>query len=254
MIYSLEELLPVVIKISEKYTGKESTSLTYEAADRLMGAVIYCIEEYEKEWGKDEGEPEEVRLSAGEERLSAEDAYARGYQAVIRKVWRSKALYEEIIGDFKWYGNRALYETISKGMPAFFLGYDARFHPQDHLLTLDYPILRSLHELCGVDAIWEYLNCIRLEQKFLSGFSKEVVVSILTQFHADYKSLFLNLASVVMNGVIKNMADTESYAADHAEEEVTERLRHGLALLMRERYDNDQELLDYLLRDVCYRK
>lgn len=47
MQYKTEELIPIVAKLAEKYTAKESTSITYEKAQQLMGAVVYCIREYE---------------------------------------------------------------------------------------------------------------------------------------------------------------------------------------------------------------
>ena len=43
MNYEMEELVPLVGKLEEKYTGHESTSITYEKAEQLMEAVIYCI-------------------------------------------------------------------------------------------------------------------------------------------------------------------------------------------------------------------
>ena len=43
--YTMEELLPVVAALTAKYTGNESTSVTYEKAEQLMGAVVYCIQE-----------------------------------------------------------------------------------------------------------------------------------------------------------------------------------------------------------------
>ena len=47
----MEELLPVVAWLAQKYTGGESSSVTYERARYLMEAVIYCIEEGRKENG-----------------------------------------------------------------------------------------------------------------------------------------------------------------------------------------------------------
>ena len=44
----MEELLPIVAKLSEKYTGGDSTSVTYETAQELMEAVLYCVREYEQ--------------------------------------------------------------------------------------------------------------------------------------------------------------------------------------------------------------
>lgn len=36
MEYEMEELIPLVKELCDRYTGKESTSVTYEAAQRLM--------------------------------------------------------------------------------------------------------------------------------------------------------------------------------------------------------------------------
>ncbi len=43
--YEMEELVPIVGKLAEKYTAFESTSVSYEKAEQLMGAVLYCIHE-----------------------------------------------------------------------------------------------------------------------------------------------------------------------------------------------------------------
>ena len=38
--YEMEELVPIVGKLAEKYTAFESTSVSYEKAEQLMGAVL----------------------------------------------------------------------------------------------------------------------------------------------------------------------------------------------------------------------
>ncbi len=45
MDYEMEELVPIVGKLAEEYTAYESTSITYEKAEQLMEAVLYCIHE-----------------------------------------------------------------------------------------------------------------------------------------------------------------------------------------------------------------
>ena len=51
----MEELLPVVAKLAERYTSKESSSVSYKTAEQLMEAVVYCINEVA-------GEPAEYML------------------------------------------------------------------------------------------------------------------------------------------------------------------------------------------------
>ena len=48
MKYEMEDLVPIVAKLAEGYTSKESTSITYERAQQLMEAVLYSIREAEK--------------------------------------------------------------------------------------------------------------------------------------------------------------------------------------------------------------
>ena len=65
--YEMEELIPIVAKLTERFTSKESTSVTYEQARQLMGAVIYCIQQCQGE--------NNVSIS---DRMPAKDAYAYG--------------------------------------------------------------------------------------------------------------------------------------------------------------------------------
>ena len=46
MDYQMEELLPVASELAQKYAGYESTSITYEKAQSLMEAVLFCLNEY----------------------------------------------------------------------------------------------------------------------------------------------------------------------------------------------------------------
>lgn len=48
MNHTMEELVPVVSWLAERYTQKDSTSVTYETAEMLMEAVIYCITQVEE--------------------------------------------------------------------------------------------------------------------------------------------------------------------------------------------------------------
>ena len=49
MDYKIEQLLPLAAELADRYTSKESTSVTYETAGALMEAVLYCMKECEDE-------------------------------------------------------------------------------------------------------------------------------------------------------------------------------------------------------------
>lgn len=220
MHYTMEELLPLVGKLAEKYTSREHTSVSYETAEMLMEAVLYCIREAETASfdSPSAGTPSDststdissASASAGTpsaSALSAEQAYAAGAAAVREKVNAALALYNEMIPDFIGYENRCLLDTFVKGMPAFFKWYDIRFKPQDTILTLDYPVLRNLSKYSGIDRIYEYILCIRLEQEFLSMFPEDYVVRLLSQDNGDYRDMTENLCEAVLTSLAKHMLD-----------------------------------------------
>lgn len=182
MKYELAKLLPIVESLSRKYTRNESTSISYETAQQLMEAVLYCIQEMKSA-------PADLPAAV----LSPADAYAFGYEAVLKKTKQTAARYNALMERFSSYGNRAYEETIVQGFPAFFRWYDPLFAPQEHILTLDYPLLLPLEALCGIDRITTYLKCIETEQRFLRCFSEEFVRSALSKHHPQWEELFLNL-------------------------------------------------------------
>lgn len=201
MEYEMTELLPVAAWLTDRYTGKESGSVTYETANQLMEAVLYCIEEQER--GYQTADAAAVSDPSG--RPDGRAAYEAGYECAFQKVVKAKELYECIMKDFCSYGNISYDETVRKGMPEFFLHYDVRFCPQDHILTLDYPVLVDLSGICGIDRIYRYLKCIYMEQMFLSRFPEMFVRGVLTAQNPDYKSMFLNISSMVLRHVEGSM-------------------------------------------------
>lgn len=257
--YSMEELLPVVAKLSERYTSKESTSITYDKARQLMEAVIYCIEERRQQENLDD-------IPILKEENNAELEYDLGYHLVIKKVYQVKERYEKLLGEFQAYGNVCLSDTFLRGIPGFFRQYDARFEPQNHILTMDYPTLIDPTRQCGVDAIDSYLRYIEIEQNFLNGFPKEYVQSVLLSYHVDYEQLIINLSSIVLRNLLgtmiaekpgnqrgfltKDYKRISEWVIDHKKEKLEERLYHLLRLLIEKEYGDNQEMLEYLSNDL----
>lgn len=189
MNFEMEELLPIVSELVRKYTSNESTSISYEKARQLMKAVTFCIEEAEKT------DTTELAVS---KKQSAKELYQRGYELVCEKTKMALELYHQIMEQFSSYRNQALYDTVVKGLPEFFRYYDPKFQPHNHILTLDYPTLRGVEDLEGIDAIYQYLIYIQKEQEFLAEFSEQYVEEALLDYHENYEELFINIPSVVL--------------------------------------------------------
>lgn len=265
MNFETEELMPIVAELADKYTGKESTSITYEKARQLMEAVLYCIHEYETDPAKSQ------ELLTMDEKAAAKKVYSLGYETVLRNVKEAQILYNKIIPDFKYYENWCYYDTFVKGIPSFFLYYDPRFQPQNHILTLDYPVLHPVHSLQGIDAISAFIKCVSLEQVFLGKLPDEYVFHVLRAYSPDHGELIINLTGIVLRNILGcrmagKRGNIEGYTPgelgrlidyvnrnDSAE---LEQDMEGLVdELVRSGYDGLEELGDYLkadLHDYCF--
>lgn len=190
--YQPEDLIALAAELVERYNGFDSTSVTYEQAQHLMEAIRYCLRMYEQS---------ESSLPA-RKMLTAREAYRLGYEAVCNQARQVGALYEQLLPHFQSYGLVCLQDTVIKGIPAFLMHYDARYCPQDTLLTLDYPVLTDFGHLCGVQVVWAYLRCIALEQRFLSRLDFEFVCDSLRDYHVDYTVLMENICGIVLPGLL----------------------------------------------------
>lgn len=196
MKYTLEALLPVVAELSEKYTAFESTSITYEKAQSLMGAVIYCLDEYQN------ASPE----APVSREVPIREQYQRGYELVLEKVQKTLTLFNQMSARFDDFGVHNLRDTIQKWIPAFLKWYDARFCPQNIRITLDYPLLTGQVSAQGIDAVYEYLYAIRTEQLFLCKIDRNYLLCSLEKYNSDYSRMLENICEIVLPGILAHLA------------------------------------------------
>ena len=250
----MEELLPVVAKLAEKYTGGMSTSVTYEKAQELMEAVLYCIREYEQE--------QSMGLAiVPEGGLPAEEIYQKGYELVVRKVKKMRAFYNRLLKRFRSYGCRNYANVVEKGLPEFFRRYDPRFAPQKTIRTLDYPMLLPVDGLTGIDAIEQYLSYLSLEQRFLGAFDEAYVCGSLSVYDWNYREQFFNLCGVLLEDVLlcilmnkplqtpadpEHLKRLEQWCGVRSKEKVLEELQQILLRLVEKRFGKNELLYEYL--------
>ncbi len=186
-MYSMEDLIPIVGRLTEQFTSHESSSVTYERAGQFMEAVIYCIAhwDYETEKGLIVSVP------------SAEAAYRIGYEAVIKKVKKAQEKYNQLLSFFDDYGNRNYRDTVEKALPGFFLYYDVKYAPMETMITMDYPVFGLDMNMEGIDMIAQYIDAIWKEQQYLNKFPREYVVEELRLFHPKYENEFFNIKEIV---------------------------------------------------------
>lgn len=182
----MEELLPIVGKLAEAVTAKESSSVTYERAKQLMEAVIYCIAHFD----------DENNLLPAHHILPAEEAYRLGYAAVIEKVKETQDKYNKLLNFFDHYNNQNYKDTVEKALPGFFLYYDAKFSPTDNIITMDYPVFGLDMNLEGIDIIRQYIDAIWEEQCYLLKFPRDYVIDKFRSFHPRYEHEYFNLKEI----------------------------------------------------------
>ena len=253
MDYEMEELVPIVGKLAEKYTSHESTSITYEKAEQLMGAVLYCIHEL---WESSGNAP------SLNKKLSTQRAYEMGAAYVRDKTGKALDLYNRILPEFCHYENKCLYDTFVKGIPEFFKWYDVQFEPQNTILTLDYPLLKDISEYTGIDKIFEFIKAIGLEQKFLKLFPAGYVINILSKDNRNWQESMDNICEIVFIHVIGHIILGKSLTVIELEEDdysymqkifkqatledIKKQLTTALEIFIKNYYENDRELLNYL--------
>lgn len=250
--YSMEEVMPIVSELAWKYTGCDHTSVTYEKAQMLMEAVLYCIHEYERQ--------ESNALLV--KHISAREAYEQGRAIVMDKLGELQELYNQLIVDFKDYGSVCLRDTIRQGIPAFLDNYDFRFAPQETLLTLDYPILRDDTSRSGISRVLSYVQCICLEQKFLKKINEHDIAETLRRYQRDYEHLIENICEIILQDMIGHMildkplqeeglsredlAVLKEILAGKTAEQVRAYALKALEQLVARYYDGDRDMLEYL--------
>lgn len=202
MEYRIEKVLPIVERLADRYTARESSSVAYKTAGMLMEAALYCIKEGEGAFGN----------GVMADRLPDENMlYEQGLRQVMENVYEAKGIYEKLLLSFEDYGCIHYRDTILKGMPEFFVRYDPVFTPMDHLLTLDYPLLCGNPPLNGSRLILEYLRGITLEADFLGFFDPGEICGLLMGISPEYEELYPgNICEQVLlaasAGVIADMA------------------------------------------------
>jgi len=250
--YPPEELLPIVAELAARYTSYEHSSIPYEKARMLMEAVLYCINEFASLQGS-------VSLA---NHVSAKDAYRHGRDIVLDKAKKLHQLYHTLLPEFQDYGSACLRDTVIRGIPLFLSRYDIHYAPQETLLTLDYPVLRDISSLSGVDAVLAYMECISLEQQFLKKLDYGYLTGLLRRYHEEYEALVENLCPVVLQNLFVHRLlgrtsansgfDKGDYDAlghllsGQSEKELTDSLMETLRLVAGHYNDNDGSLLHYL--------
>lgn len=252
MDYQMDELLPIVSELAQKYTGYESTSVTYEKAQSLMEAVLFCLSEYNNSCTE----------GLANKDISVKEQYNIGSKLLSEKVEDIGKIYNEITLQFEDYGVKCLYDTVQKGIPNFLKCYDIKFCPQNTVVTLDYPLLIDCSTMNGADAVYKYMRAIQTEQVFLGAFDRNYVISVLEKYDSDYRNMIENICSIVLTNIIGHIAirkpfdDIEFLHEEYLQlskifgektiSEIENIIKGFIKEIVNRLYENNMDMTDYL--------
>ena len=254
MDYQMEELLPIVSELAQKYAGYESTSITYEKAQSLMEAVLFCLSEYNSS----------AKDSLVQKDISVKEQYNIGAKLLFEKVENIRKIFNEISFQFEDFGVKCLYDTVQKGIPQFLKWYDIKFCPQNTILTLDYPLLIDCSSLTGADAVYKYIWAIQTEQIFLGKFDRNYVMLVLEKYNSEYRDMIENICSIVLTNIIGHIAIKKPFNdidflyeeylqlskifAGKSIPDIENVVKDLIKKIVSQFYENDMDMLEYL----CY--
>ena len=254
MDYQMEELLPIVSELAQKYAGYESTSVTYEKAQSLMEAVLFCLSEYNSS----------AKDSLVQKDISVKEQYNIGAKLLSEKVENIRKIFNEISFQFEDFGVKCLYDTVQKGIPQFLKWYDIKFCPQNTILTLDYPLLIDCSSLTGADAVYKYIWAIQTEQIFLGKFDRNYVMLVLEKYNSEYRDMIENICSIVLTNIIGHIAIKKPFNdidflyreylqlskifAGKSIPDIENVVKDLIKKIVSQFYENDMDMLEYL----CY--
>lgn len=254
MDYQMEELLPIVSELAQKYAGYESTSITYEKAQSLMEAVLFCLSEYNSS----------AKDSLVQKDISVKEQYNIGAKLLSEKVENIRKIFNEISFQFEDFGVKCLYDTVQKGIPQFLKWYDIKFCPQNTILTLDYPLLIDCSSLTGADAVYKYIWAIQTEQIFLGKFDRNYVMLVLEKYNSEYRDMIENICSIVLTNIIGHIAIKKPFNdidflygeylqlskifAGKSIPDIENVVKDLIKKIVSQFYENDMDMLEYL----CY--
>ena len=254
MDYQMEELLPIVSELAQKYAGYESTSITYEKAQSLMEAVLFCLSEYNSS----------AKDSLVQKDISVKEQYNIGAKLLSEKVENIRKIFNEISFQFEDFGVKCLYDTVQKGIPQFLKWYDIKFCPQNTILTLDYPLLIDCSFLTGADAVYKYIWAIQTEQIFLGKFDRNYVMLVLEKYNSEYRDMIENICSIVLTNIIGHIAIKKPFNdidflyeeylqlskifAGKSISDIENVVKDLIKKIVSQFYENDMDMLEYL----CY--
>lgn len=177
-------LWQLLAKRTALYTAGESSSVRAETAQELLKSICFCLDLYFRKCGETgklliTSDPDEVLSFA--------------QKAVIEETENGRRLYAVACSTAPEIENISYKDTLT-GIGNFFRRYDSRFFAHNIPCDIDYQLCHGLDDsFLGIEFINEYLRRIIIENNLVCRLDKNLAVSLLENYCADYRGLLINI-------------------------------------------------------------
>ena len=180
----LPRLWELLGKQTERYTSKDSTSVTIETAQELLASLWYTITMALDETGT----PYSVLLS--DELMP----FVRQGQTILQdKLEATKKLWEAVCRTSPEIQNFYYTDTL-RGIGDYLKRYDLFYFAHRKPPLIDYPLLNATCEtIQGLTYTEQYLKGMLAENMLIHSFENDAVVCVLQTVTPDYREYYLNL-------------------------------------------------------------
>lgn len=180
----LPRLWELLGKQTERYTSKDSTSVTIETAQELLASLWYTIT-----MALDETSTPYNRLLSDELM-----PFVRQGQTILQdKLETTKRLWEAVCRTAPEIQNFYYTDTL-RGIGDYLKRYDLFYFAHRKPPLIDYPLLNATCEtIQGLTYTEQYLKGMLAENALIHSFENDAVVYVLQTVAPDYREYYLNL-------------------------------------------------------------
>ncbi|MBR5618704.1 MAG: hypothetical protein IKW76_03115, partial [Clostridia bacterium] len=186
------ECLDLLREKAERYSGRGSSSLRIETAQKIMETVLYtlglCLKTY----------PHPDDAVAALKAVSVRELYKRGRHRIDTLIAESKLIHRRLCAQMIDTKNVYYRNVIETDLPIIFEKYIADYAAKELPVELDYPVFNPLTESVGVSFVKAFTEAFYYENWFCSLFRAQDVHHLLCGFAADYDEQLMSVYAPVL--------------------------------------------------------
>ncbi|MCX7614689.1 MAG: DUF6179 domain-containing protein [Clostridiales bacterium] len=186
------QIVELLSKQVDRFTGKESSSLKVETAQELLQSTLYLISLYLKTIPDADLCVELIKKNR------IKEFFDKGRQVIKKQIIDTQLLFKAVLKNRIITDVIAYNDTIDHAIPEFFLKYDSEFGSHETTASIDYPLCLSNIETTGIEYISEYLKKLYYENFFCKKFSEKSVNELLFDSDKNYQDLLFNVFEIIL--------------------------------------------------------